>query len=57
MIGRDPPDDGFLQKGVLYRFPVARIPERKLDPEVERIIRRIEEAEVRKYLEKRKRAS
>jgi hypothetical protein len=57
MIGRDPPKDGILQKGVLYRFRVPRQPEREPDPEVLEIVRRVEKAQIQEYLEKKKRAS
>ena len=48
---------GILEKGVLYRIP--RPPgerKREPDPEVLEIVRRVEEAQIREYL-KRRRAS
>jgi len=58
MIGREPPDDGILQKGVLYRFrSLPREPEREPDPEVLAVIRRAHEKLVREYFQKKKRAS
>ena len=50
------PRRGVLRKGVIYRVPAP--PGRKWrepDPEVVEIIRRVEEAKIRAYLEKRKR--
>ena len=57
MIGRDPNEDRILYRGVIYRFKVPRYPKPKPNPEAEAIVRRIEEAQIREYLEKRKRAS
>jgi hypothetical protein len=57
MIGRDPPPDGILQRGVLYRFRVRRRPEREPDPEVMEVVRHAERKLIREYLEKKKRAS
>jgi hypothetical protein len=57
MIGREPPEDGILQRGVLYRFRVRRRPEREPDPEVLEVVRRAHQRQIREYLEKRKRAS
>jgi len=51
------PERGLLRKGVLYRVP--RPPDkrkRELDPETLEIIRRVEQAQIREYL-KRRRAS
>lgn len=56
MIGPDPPEDGFLQPGVLYRFKVRRRPEREPRPEVLEAMRRAHQRLIREYLEK-KRAS
>lgn len=52
------PEQGPLQKGVLYRLP--RLPHRRKrepNPETLEIVRRVEEAKIREYLEKRKRES
>jgi hypothetical protein len=58
VIGRDPKlDGGILQRGVIYRFRVPRRPDPNLNPEAEAIARRIEEAQVREFLESRRRAS
>jgi hypothetical protein len=42
---------------VLYRVRVPREPEREPDPEVLEIVRRVREAQIREYLQKKKRAS
>ena len=56
MIGRDPPANGILQRGVLYRFRVPRRPEREFAPELLEVVRRVQAAQIREYLRK-KRAS
>lgn len=58
MIGRDPKlDGGILQRGVIYRFRVRRRPDPKPNPDAEAIVRRIEQAQIRDFFEKRRRAS
>ncbi len=54
---RELPDDGVLERGVYYRFRVARIPEPAQKPEVMEVIRRAQARLIREHLEKRKRAS
>ena len=58
MIGRDPRDDGVLQRGVLYRLKgLPPEPDREHDPETLEIVRRGREKLIREYLEKKRRAS
>ena len=49
------PERGFLKKAVVYRIP--RLPHRRkreIDPETLEIIRRVEEAQIREYLRRRR---
>lgn len=58
MIGRDPKlDGGILQRGMIYRFRVPRVPAREPSAEVLEVVRRAERKLVRQYLERRKRAT
>jgi hypothetical protein len=58
VIGRDPKlDGGILQRGVIYRFRVPRVPEREPRPEVLEVVRRAERKLIREHYAKRKRAS
>ena len=51
------PERGILKKGVIYRIPRPRHErKRELDPEILETIRRVEQAQIREYL-KRRRAS
>ena len=50
MIGREPPEDGILQRGVLYTFKVPRRPEREPSPDVLEIVRRGERKLIDEYL-------
>ncbi len=55
MIHSEPlPEHGPLRKGVIYRIPGLG-PPRKTDPKVLEIVRRVEQAEFRAYLEERAR--
>ncbi len=51
---RELPEDGFLQKGVYYRFRVPRMPAPTTRPEVMEVIRRAQARLIREHLEKRK---
>ena len=54
LIGEDPPENGILRRGVLYRWksstPIRR---REPTPEVAEIVRRGEQKLYREYLEKK----
>jgi len=55
MIHSEPlPEHGPLRKGVIYRIPGFGAP-RETDPKILEIVRRVERAELRAYLEERKR--
>jgi hypothetical protein len=57
VIGRDPKlDGGILQRGVIYRFRVPRVPEREPSPEMLEVVRRAEQKLIREHYA-RKRAS
>jgi hypothetical protein len=56
-LGRDPPEDGIFERGVLYRFKGRKWPEREADPEVLEVVRRAEQKLIREYYERKKRAS
>lgn len=58
VIGREPPEDGIFQRGVIYRFKVPHRPAREPGPEVLEVVRRAEQKLIHEYYEKkRKRAS
>ncbi len=55
MIHSEPlPEQGPLRKGVIYRVPSFDRPQ-ETDPKILEIVRRVEEAKLREYLEERKR--
>lgn len=59
VIGEDPPENGILRRGVLYRWKGSKpYPRREPSPEVMEIVRRGERKLIDEYLEtKKKRAS